>query len=342
MATDRQPAPSFSVYPICSMGRFFDPSFGTSLRAALVLLLVLGATACTSETETSETETTTGETPRFVTTIPPLAMILRPVVEGRGTVVRLLKPGASPHTYDPRPSDLRAVEGSAAVFYGAASLDAWATELPADRRMALLAALPPSARRAMPGGPDGHGASASEPTAADPHFWTDPLTVQQVLPPLVDTLCAIDATGCSTYRANADTFAAQLGRLAGRLRLLLKPVRDAPVMLAQPFFRYFLLEYGPRLVDIIELQPAKEPSPRRIQALVGRARADSVQAIFTQNQLPPRSAEAVGEAADVPLHALDPLGGVEGRATYETLMLYNARHIVDALQSVSGLQPSAP
>jgi ABC-type Zn uptake system ZnuABC Zn-binding protein ZnuA len=322
------------------MGRSFDLSFSTPLRAALALLLVvLGATACASETETATetateaaTEAATETVPRFVTTIPPLAMILRPVVDGRGTVLRLLEPGASPHTYDPRPSDLRAVEGSAAVFYGAATLDAWATELPAERRVALLPLLPASARRSMPGG---HGAAASEATA-DPHFWTDPLTVQQVLPPLVDTLCALDATGCSTYRANADTFATRLSRLAGRLRLLLKPVREVPVMLAQPFFRYFLFEYGPRLVDIIEPQPAKEPSPRRIRALTERARADSVRALFTQHQLPPRSAEVVGEAAGVPLYTLDPLGGVEGRTTYETLLLYNARQIVKALHREAG------
>jgi ABC-type Zn uptake system ZnuABC Zn-binding protein ZnuA len=284
-------------------------------------LLALVLTACTSEPAA-----TPESGPRFVTTIPPFAMILEPIVGDQGTVVRLLEPGASPHTHDPRPSDLRAVDGSAAVLYGAEHLDAWAADLPASRHLALVDLLPAPARRSMA---NGHGGSGH---AVDPHFWTDPLAVRQLLPPLVDSLCAAAPSGCTTYRANADTFATQLGMLAGRLRVMMEPVRDVTVMLAQPFFRYFLHAYGPHLAGVIEPQPGKEPSPRRIQTLTKQIRADSVQAIFTQHQLPPRSAEVVAEAAGVPIHTLDPLGGADGRTSYEALILYNARQIAKALR----------
>lgn len=298
------------------------PDLRLATTSWIVPLLVLVLAACTSEPAAPPSG------PRYVTTIPPFAMILEPIVEGRGTVVPLLEPGTSPHTHDPRPSDLRAVEGSAAVISGAEPLDAWAADLPAARHLVLLDLLPVPARRSMSGG----RVSPASGVPVDPHFWSDPLTVRQLLPPLVDSLCAVDARGCTTYRANADTLAMQLGALAGRLRVMLEPVRDVPVLLAQPFFRYFLYEYGPRLVGVIEPQPAKEPSPRRLQDLATQARSDSVRAIFTQHQLPPRSAEVVAEAAGVPLHSLDPLGGIEGRTTYEALMLYNARQIVKALR----------
>lgn len=284
-------------------------------------LVVVGALAVMACTSSDPDTSAAADGPRYVTTIAPFAMILEPVVQGRGTVVRLLEPGASPHTYDPRPSDLRAVNGSAAVIYGDEHLDAWAADLPGAPSLSLLELLPPTVQRPMP---DGH--------TADPHFWTDPLTVREVLPPLVDSLCALDTDGCSTYRANADTFASRLNTLAGQVRLQMQPVRGMPVMLAQPFFRYFFAAYGPRLVGVVEPQPAKEPSPRQIQALVERVRTDSVRVLFTQRQLPPRSAEVLAESAGLPIHTLDPLGGVEGRTTYETLILYNVRQIRAALE----------
>jgi zinc transport system substrate-binding protein len=85
-------------------------------------------------------------------------------------------------------------------------------------------------------------------------------------------------------------------------------------------------------VGIVEPQPAKGPSPRQIQALVERVRTDSVRVLFTQRQLPPRSAEVLAESAGLSIHTLDPLGGVEGRTTYETLILYNVRQIRAALE----------
>jgi ABC-type Zn uptake system ZnuABC Zn-binding protein ZnuA len=258
--------------------------------------------------------------PRFVTTIPPFGMILAPMVEGRGTVETLLEPGASPHTYDPTPSDVRAVTNGTALVYGADHLDGWAAELPADHRLALIDLLPASAQRTF-----------DENETVDPHFWTDPQAVTSLLPVLADTLCAIDASGCSTYQTNADSFATALATLDTRLGSMMQPVRDTPVILAQPFFRYFLYRYGPRLVGVVEPRPGAEPTPRQLQSMVHLADTSGAQAILTQQHLSARAAQAVAESAALPLVPLDPLGGTEGRATYAELLLDNARLLRDSL-----------
>jgi zinc transport system substrate-binding protein len=264
--------------------------------------------------------------PRFVVTIPPFEMILRPVVAGRGTVERLLDPGASPHTYDPAPSDLRAVANATALVYGAEHLDGWAAGLPADRRLAFVDLLPPDAR--LPFGDGGHGGDGA---TIDPHFWTDPQAVAGLLPPLADTLCALDAAGCATYRANADSFATALAALDTRLDRMTAPIRETPVVLAQPFYRYFLRRYGPRLVGVVEPSPGSQPTARDLERLVGEARASGARALLTQRQLSDRAAAAVAEPTALPLIELDPLGGTEGRDTYADLLESNARLLRDAL-----------
>ena len=264
--------------------------------------------------------------PRFVTTIPPFEMILRPVVEGRATVERLLAPGASPHTYDPTPSDLRAVSNATALVYGAEHLDGWAADLPADRRLGLLELLPPSAR--LPFGDSGHG-HAGDGTI-DPHFWTNPTAVASLLPALADTLCAIDGAGCPTYRTNADSFATALAALDTRLDRMTASVRETPVLLAQPFFRYFLHRYGPRLVGIVETRPGTQPSARDLQRLIEGAKASGARYVLTQRQLSDQAAAAVAESAALHVLQLDPLGGTEGKDTYADLLLTNARLLRDA------------
>lgn len=287
--------------------------------------LLLGLAACGGDATPSA-----GEQPRYVTTIPPFEMILRPVVEGRATVERLLDPGASPHTYDPSPSDLQAVRNGTALVYGADPLDGWAADLPADRRIGLVGLLPAEAR--LPFDDDSHGGPRSAATV-DPHFWTDPLAVKRLLPVLTDTLCAIDADGCPTYRANADSFATTLSALDTRLQALTTPVRETPVLLAQPFFRYFLQRYGPRLVGVVAPRPGTDPTSRDLQRLIERAEATGVRGILTQQQLSARGAEAVAEPGALPLIRLDPLGGTDGRATYSALLIDNARVLRDSLQN---------
>jgi len=154
---------------------------GAAVIGAAMLLLA----ACSGEEPGTD-----AQRPHFVTTVPPFEMILERLVDGRGRVERLLEPGVSPHTYDPTPSDLRATTAATALVYGAEVLDGWAADLPASRRLELGAMVPAGARLSFEGG-HGHG-------AVDPHFWTDPLAVKQLVPVLADTLCAVDPPGCST------------------------------------------------------------------------------------------------------------------------------------------------
>lgn len=296
-----------------------------------------------------------------MTTIPPLGMILEPIAGARAEVDVLLGPGDSPHTYDPRPSDVQSAEGSLLLAYAHPHLDGWAASLPAPRRLQLVPLVPKAFRLDMPDGhhesghdesshqESGHDASDKQASSdhagaehagdrhgvrdVDPHVWGDPKAVSALLPALADTLCSVDPAGCSAYRANADTFATDLQALDVRLQAMLRPVKGKRAMLSQPFFRYFLRRYGVELVSTVEPLPAKEPSPRQIQALAEQAAASKVAVIFTQSQLPDRAARVVSETAGVPVHALDPIGGVDGRRTYEDLLLYNAREVMRALRA---------
>lgn len=295
--------------------------------AGLVLagLLTGALAACGAE------ESPAPERARYLTTIAPFRAVLAPVVGARGDVSVLLEAGGSPHTYEPRPSDLRAAMQSTALFYGAHHLDEWAAELPAPHRVALMGLVPDTERLSWAEGA-GHAAHAGH--TADPHFWTDPMAVRAMLPALADTLCQLDAEGCSTYRANADSFATRLVALDAELEALMEPVRELPVMLAQPFFRYFLHRYGPHLAGVIEPQPGQEPSPRAIQSLIQTVRERRVQAVFAREHMPLRATRAVAEATGTTVHTLDPIGGAAGRQTYTEILRYNARIIAKALEPI--------
>ena len=299
-------------------------------RVALGIILIAGLALGLAACDQADDEPVEGV--HVVTTIPPFQAILEPIVGERGTVDRLVEAGDSPHTYEPRPSDLRHVEGSTVLFYGAPHLDEWAADLPAPERVALLDMVPEVFWHPLLG--HHHGSrdeDESESIGVDPHFWTDPLAVKAILPAVADTLCAHDPAGCDTYAANAEAFADELDALHAELNALLDPVRSAPVLLSQPFFQYFLNRYDIELVGVVEPNPAHEPTARYIQTTVNHARDHDVRAILSLPQLRANAAEAVSESADVPIVQLDPLGGVDERRTYDELLRYNARILAETL-----------
>lgn len=118
---------------------------------ALLAVAALGLSGCDSggETHPASPGTANAPRPRFAVTVHPAAAILREVVEGRADITRILPTGASPHTYEPRPSDVRAASDALALFYVAGNLDEWAAQFPAKRRVALIDLLPPADRLDM-------------------------------------------------------------------------------------------------------------------------------------------------------------------------------------------------
>lgn len=276
---------------------------------------------------------------KFVTTIHPFEKILERVVGDRGEVYRILPPGASPHTYQLRPSDVRAVATARALFYGSENLDAWALKFEHDNRIELMDFIPGDSLIYFQADYEHQKSEVHQDqgdhhhsSGVDPHFWTDPLTVQSMLPDLTEKLCAFDPDGCEGYRKNSRQFSTQLDSLNLKIEKILAPFHGRNVMISHPFFQYFFKRYGIKTVSVIETSPGREPTPKKIKKLIETLKRKKVTAIFDHIQLPDRAAKIIAESTDIKVYHLDPIGGVPGRQSYSELLLYNAEIIREALR----------
>lgn len=303
------------------------------LRMILLAVLAAVATALPSVLRAQDS------TVRFAATIPPLASILGDLTAGRATVDTILPGGASPHTWEPRPSDARRAADAAALFFIDDSIDAWAARIEARHRVAVFAMLPETMRRcAIPhhhhdhDHHDGHHHHDDAARPFDAHFWTDPVAVHAIVPALAESLAVLDPAGAGTYRANAERLSAKLDALHREVAEVLAPVKGAAVVSFHPSFTYLLDRYGLKYAGALEEMPGKEPSPKYLKELLATVKRENVRAIFTEPQLPRRPAEVVAEASGLKLFELDEIGGGEGRRTYEELVRYNAKTLRAALE----------
>ena len=248
---------------------------------------------------------TTSQKPVFAATFHAVATIAREVAGDRADVITLLEPGVSPHAYEPRPSDLRRLQGAAATVFAAHGLDSWLVGLGVPAPFELLAGVPDSLRAVTAG-------------VTDPHFWLSPAAVAATLPGLARHFCMADPGGCDGYELRAAIFTDSLRTLDARLLARLAPARDASLVVASTFLRYFLERYGPSTVAIVETVEGVEPSPSHLQR-VSRTASGAV-AVVGQPWLPESASRAVAEAAAIPYITVDPLGNERDAPTYAALL----------------------
>lgn len=272
----------------------------------------------------------------YITTIHPFQEIIKSIIQNHAQITTMIPPGASPHNYEIRPSDMKVIESATALLFGGPGLDTWARKFNNIRSIELLELVPEKFLLHFDvdfsNQNDIYTHHGHHSTGIDPHFWTDPLAIKAMLPVLTDTLCAIDKQNCSYYKSNALKFSYFLDSLYLDIEKSLSNVKGRAVLLSHPFFRYYLNRFGIKIIGIIENIPGTEPTPRELSEIILRIKNEDVRAILTHPQLSDRPAKLVSESTGINVYELDHLGGRPGRITYEEIMSYNTKILLEALR----------
>ncbi|MDP8246306.1 MAG: metal ABC transporter substrate-binding protein [Candidatus Hinthialibacter antarcticus] len=268
--------------------------------------------------------------PQYVATIQPLASVLKQIVGEQADVDRLLPGGASPHTYEPRPSDMKKAHNALALFFVSNELDGWAKRLTTKPAIQAIDYLPKSFQ--LEPLEEDHHDHDHDHGVVDPHFWLDPLSVKAVVPGLLKALQQCETELKPEYTTQSEQLIAELDSLHQWIEKTLAPLQGKSVLLTHSAFQYYLKRYGIKIAGVIEASPGKTPSPKRIKQLIDLVREQDVSAILTEPQLSNSPARVLAESVGVKLIEVDPLGGVEGRLTYQDLLRYNTKKLLEALQ----------
>lgn len=261
--------------------------------------------------------------PVVVASLHPYADLLRQIVGDRASVVQLLPSGASPHTFDPTPSQARALAGASLVVMNG-GIDDWARRL-------VAAAAPATPLFVVTERLSYTPIQGSDGAAGNPHVWLDPSLMAAAVPLWVSALTQVDPADGQLFRHNGERLVASLRALDTALAAELAPLAGAPFVPFHDAWPYFARHFHLDLVASIEPSPGREPSPRYVAEAVATIRATGARAVFAERQLDPRPAQVVAEAAGVSLATLDPLGGAG--ESYQQLLEANVATIVKALSA---------
>lgn len=241
-------------------------------------------------------------------------------------VTVMVPPGADPHTYEPKPSQMRGL-ASAKLYMtiGVPFEKAWLDRITSagGKDMTLVRLekgidLLPEEEHAMDGDPDHDGdhdqhdgeAAAGhhhDHEGGDPHIWLSPALVKMMAGSIKAALVKADPAHAAVYRANHDAFVRELDELDLRINDLFQnvPENRRRFMVFHPAWSYFAHNYNLREVAI-EVE-GREPGPKQLTRIVEFAKKEKIEAIFVQPQFSKRGAETIARNVGATLIEADPL-----------------------------------
>jgi ABC-type Zn uptake system ZnuABC Zn-binding protein ZnuA len=270
---------------------------------------------------------------RMAATIFPLADIVRQICGEAGRVLQILPSGASPHTFDMAPGQIRELQQTRLIFK-IGMVDDWVDRVVESVPMAEIVSLQGHVRlkpiQAASQEHDDHAPGKALSGRFDPHYWLDAANGQAMARAVCAKLGAMDPARAAQYAENSRRFQDELRRADDECKKACASLKNRKLIVFHDGWKYFAAAYGLEIVAVFQPAPGRDPAPRDLQKLYTLAREHGIRAVFSEPQLPTSSLEPMLQDLGLRLFILDPLGGGEPGDSYIRMLRRNVQSILRA------------
>ncbi|MDF9617834.1 zinc ABC transporter substrate-binding protein [Pseudomonas entomophila] len=256
---------------------------------------------------------------RVLTSIKPLQQIAAAVQDGAGSPDVLLPPGASPHNYALRPSDVRKVGDADLLYWIGPDMEGFLPRVLAGRGKLSVAV------QSLPGlqlrhfGEDSHSHEEDHddhdhdhrPGSLDAHLWLSSANARVIAAKMAADLTAADPANAARYQGNLKLFIERMDALDGRIKQRVAGIAGKPYFVFHEAFDYFESAYGLKHTGVFSVASEVQPGAQHVAAMRKRLQEVGKTCVFSEPPLRPRLAETLTAGLPVRLAELDALGGAD-------------------------------
>ncbi|WP_281525168.1 metal ABC transporter solute-binding protein, Zn/Mn family [Alistipes dispar] len=266
------------------------------MNKAIFSLLIAGFLSACSPQPASQEKT-------LYVSILPMRSLVKEIVGEDFRIEVLVPPGASPETFEPTPRQFIGLNEAQLVFnVGLLEFETALLDKIEDRTKIVdlsrgIVRIEGSCAHAGRNGSDhAHG--------VDPHVWTSPRALQRMAENAYEAIHA-RWSDSAKYTANHARLQEELRQLD--LRTTEKIARSGIryFIIYHPALTYYARDYGLRQ-EAVEAD-GKEPSAKRLTALIRQARKDGIGRILYQSQFPVSVVETIARDIGAECTEIDPL-----------------------------------
>lgn len=250
---------------------------------------------------------------------------------------------SEPHTWEPSPSDITALENADVFIYNGAGMEHWVEDVLASLQNKDLVVVDSSANiTLLPGGhshddededEDEHG----EEESFDPHVWLGIREAKQQLLAIKDALSQADPANKDYYEANYVKYAAEFDALDQEYTDTLSALPNKEIVVSHQAFGYLCAAYGLTQVAVEGLSPDSEPEPAKMAEIIDFVKEHNVRVIFFEELASPKVAETIAKETGATTAVLNTVEGLTDEQAaagedYLSIMRENLAQLKEALQ----------
>ena len=282
---------------------------------------------------------------RVLTSIKPLQLIAAAVQDGAGTPEVLLPPGASPHNYALRPSDVRRVREVDLFYWIGPDLESFLPRVLQGRSLPVVTvqSLPELRLRHFAADSQSHEAADPaehdhdhSPGSLDAHLWLSSVNARVIAARMATDLSAADPANAARYKSNVKVFDERLDAMDARVKARVAGVAGKPFFVFHEAFDYFEDAYGLKHTGVFSVAAEVQPGAQHVAAMRTRLSEVGKTCVFSEPPLRPRLAETLTAGLPVKLAELDGLGGYTAATAqgYEQMMEKLGNDLAGCLESL--------
>lgn len=236
---------------------------------------------------------------KVMATFYPLQFMAGAVGGDRAEVVSLIPNGAEPHDWEPRVSDIKALNEVQVFVYNGAGWEPWVSRVLSGADNKSLVAVDSSRGLKLL-------ESAGEP---DPHVWMDPINAIHQVNMILNGLVRADPAGQAVYETNAQALIKKLEAIDAEYRALVSCGRKR-IVISHAFFGYPAARYGLVQTPVMADSPEAEPTPRQVANLMRLLKDEQIGYVFAEPLTGDRIIRLIAEEAGAKTLVLNPLEGL--------------------------------
>lgn len=254
---------------------------------------------------------------QLTVSILPQKYFVEKIVKDKFEVNVMVNPGASPHTYEPKSSQMKSLAASKAYFYTGVSFEkVWLDKFKQNSKNTLFIDMAKDIQKieiAKHEHEDEHKNEKQEKhedekhdhSGLDPHVWLDPILVKVQAKNIYEAMLVIDPLNADFYKTNYEEFLKELDILDENIKTILKPYSQKAFMVFHPSWGYFAKRYDLEEISI-EVE-GKEPKPNELIELIHEAKKHDVKIVFVSPQFSQKSAKTISKNIGASVISIDSL-----------------------------------
>ncbi len=244
---------------------------------------------------------------RVAVSILPQKFFVEKIAADKVEVMVTIPPGASPASYNVKPSQLQKLK-SVAIYFS--------TGVPFERHwLKRFKSVNPSMKIVDCGKyvkkfpllshDHDHEDHHHEDNMQDPHIWLAPPLVILQARAILEGLCELDPENAIFYRKNYRNFVKELTEIDMRIFERLQGIRLRSFIVYHPSFGYFAKVYG--LKQIAIEKGGNTPPAKYLKNILSEAKRLNIKTIFIEPQFSQKEAKFLAQKIGAAVRVIDPL-----------------------------------